>query len=269
MHYQTFEPHKDLAACIRCYWTLESPAENPPKRQTIVPDGCMEMIFHYGDLYRQYTENGSLIQPRCFVFGQLSQPLEIEPTGATGIFSVRFNPDGFLPFATMPVKDMENRAVPLHDLFHEDGETLGQNILLTGSVTERISLTESFLSARLKRTETIDRIVQSTVDTIMTANGQLPVGKISEQMHVHRRNLERRFEVAIGLSPKQLSRIVRMQAALKMLLNRQFSSLTTLAAEGEYYDQSHFIKDFKEFTGCTPGEFYGDNLKMSALFLSK
>lgn len=51
-----------------------------------------------------------------------------------------------------------------------------------------------------------------------------------------------------------------------MLLNKQFTSLTTLAYEGEYYDQAHFIKDFKEFTGLSPKEFYGSNLTMSSLF---
>ncbi|WP_354066851.1 DUF6597 domain-containing transcriptional factor [Chryseobacterium limigenitum] len=58
----------------------------------------MEMIFHYGDLYKQYTGRGkSIIQPRCLIIGQLTKPLEIEPTGRTGIFSVRFHPYVFFP----------------------------------------------------------------------------------------------------------------------------------------------------------------------------
>ena len=78
--------------------------------------------------------------------------------------------------------------------------------------------------------------------------------------------MERKFSLAVGLSPKQLSKTVRLQAMLKMLLNKEPTSLTALAYEGEYYDQAHFIKDFKEFTGLTPKEFYGDRLEMSALF---
>ena len=96
MNYQTFEPGKDLSEFVKCYWTLEGPAEKNPQRQTIVPDGCMEMVFHYGDLYRQYIDNRrTIVQPRSFVIGQLTRPLEIEPTGETGIFSVRFHPEGF------------------------------------------------------------------------------------------------------------------------------------------------------------------------------
>ncbi|MDH4071359.1 MAG: helix-turn-helix transcriptional regulator [Ignavibacteria bacterium] len=267
MQYRTFEPSKDLAALVKCYWTLESPKEDNPPRQRIVPDGCMEMIFHYGDLYRQYTnETNSIIQPRCFVIGQLTRPLEIQPTGATGIFSVRFHPEGFTPFATRPVKELENRAVALEQLFGKEGADLGHNTVNASTTPGRIDIVERFLTTRLTDTRTIDRVVQSTVETILTANGRISVDELSEQVRVNRRQLERRFSSAIGLSPKQLSKTIRLQAALRLLANGKFSSLTTLAHEGEYYDQAHFIKDFREFTGLTPKEFYSEHLTMSSLF---
>lgn len=267
MNYQTFEPDQDLAAFIKCYWTLESSKEETPEKQTIVPDGCMEMIFHYGDLYKQYLDNGnSIIQPRCFVIGQLTRPLEIEPTGETRIFSVRFHPEGFLPFTNVPIKEMENTAVSLEKLFGKAGQEIGQQILNTNSTSERIKLVEKFLLDRLTDIATIDRIVKSTVETIITANGQIPVDELSKLNKVNRRQLLRKFSSAIGLSPKQLSRTIRLQAALKMLLSNQFPNLSELAYENEYYDQAHFIKEFKEFTGSTPKEFYGTHLKMSSLF---
>lgn len=267
MNYQTFEPSKELTTLIKCYWTLESPKEETPEKQTIVPDGCMEMIFHYGDLYRQYTENGkSIIQSKCFAIGQLTRPLEIEPTGKTGIFAVRFHPSGFLPFATIPIKEMENTAVSLEKLFGNDGQEIEQNILTASSTFERIKLIETFLLNRLADTKTIDRIVKSIVETILTANGQLSVDELSKQTNIHRRQLERKFSSAIGLSPKQLLKTIRLQATLKMLLAKKFTSLTALAYENEFYDQAHFIKNFKDLTGFTPKEFYGNNLKMSSLF---
>lgn len=268
MNYQTFEPDKNLSAFVKCYWTLESPGENPQHKQTIVPDGCMEMIFHYGDLYRQYLENGnSIIQPRCFVIGQLTRPLEIEPTGKTGIFSVRFHPGGFLPFATLSLKELENTAVALEKIFSKEGLEIENAILSAFSHSERILLIEKFLLNRLADTETVDRVIKSTVETMLTANGQLSIEELSQQINTNRRQLERKFSSAIGLSPKQLSKVIRLQATLKMLLNRELNSLATLAYEGEYYDQAHFIKDFKEFTGKTPKEFYRNSMKMSALFI--
>ncbi len=267
MNYQTFEPSKDLNTLVKCYWTLDSPKDEHQHRQTIIPDGCMEMIFHYGDLYRQYIENGSIIiQPKCFVIGQLTRPLEIEPTGETGIFSVRFHSNGFLPFATIPIKEMENSAVSLEKLLGKEGKEIEQKILNALSTLDRIKLIETFLFSRLTDTVTVDRIVKSTVETILTANGQLSVYELSKKTNINRRQLERKFSSAIGLSPKQLSKTIRLQATFKMLLKKNFTSLTALAYENEYYDQAHFIKDFKELTGFTPKEFYGKNLKMSSLF---
>lgn len=267
MKYQTYKPDKNLDAIVKCYWVLESPKEAIRQKQRIVPDGCMEMIFHYGDPYKQYLENGGhIIQPRCFVFGQITRPLEIEPTGTTGIFAVRFYPQGFIPFTTADQKNMENKAVPLDVLLGSDGIGIAANILSAKTTEERITCIESFLVNRLNHPDQIDRMVKTIVDTIVTGNGQLSVEELSEEININRRQLERKLFRAIGLSPKQFSRIIRLQATLKLLLSKQFTSFTDLAYEGAYYDQAHFIRDFRAFTGLTPKEFYGDHHKMSALF---
>ena len=154
MNHQIFEPSQDLKALVKCYWTLESPKEKTPEKNTIVPDGCMKMIFHYGDLYKHYPKNlpedkatgCSMILPRCFVIGQLTRPYEVEPTGETGIFFVCFHPNGFLPFATIPLKEMENTAVPLEKLFGKDGKEIGQKILNANSTLERINFMKHFYS---------------------------------------------------------------------------------------------------------------------------
>jgi AraC-like DNA-binding protein len=267
VNYYTILPGSELKELVKCYWTLESEAQEQPERQRIVPDGCMEMIFHYGDLFRQYMENGGyIVQPRCFVFGQITRPLEIEPSGAIGIFAVRFEPEGFTPFATIPLKQIENRAVSLQEIFGNEGNMLEQQVMAAENNDERLRLIEAFLLNRLTTPQAIDRISRAAVETITELRGQLSVDELSDQLHTNRRSLERRFISVIGLSPKQLSKMIRLQATIKMLNNGQFTSLTSLAYEGSYYDQAHFIKDFKEFTGTTPKNFYSGSLKMSKLF---
>ncbi|RIV20065.1 AraC family transcriptional regulator [Fibrisoma montanum] len=270
MKHEIFKPDSDLATFVKCYWTLESPKGKTPVRNTIVPDGCMKLIFHYGDPYNHHPENGSCITlPRCFLIGQLTRPYEVEPTGETGTFFVCFHPNGFLPFTTIPIKEMENEAVALEKLFGKDGLEIEQKILNASSTSERINYIETFLVNRLTNAEVVDRIVISTVETILTANGQLSVNELSRQTNINRRQLVRKFSSAIGLSPKQLSKTIRLQAALKSLLTKKVTSLTDLAYENDYFDQAHFIKDFKELTGLTPKEFYGDHLKMSLIFEAK
>lgn len=268
MDYRTYKPCHELSGFIKCYWTLLAPKETEPHKQRIIPDGCMEMIFHCGDLYRQYLADGSsLIQPRSFVFGQITHALDIEPTGETAIFSVRFQPDGFTAFASMPVEQMENRAVPLHELFGEEGIVLEKEILQALATEDRISIIERFLLQKMITPESVNQLVKSSIAMILRLGGQASVDELSENLQINRRQLERKFSTMIGLSPKQLSKIIRLQAALKFLSTQNTENLTTVAYESNYYDQAHFIRDFKEFTGLSPKQFYANSLRMSALFI--
>ena len=269
MDYQTYLPQEELAAFVKCYWTLVSPKSVHEERQRIVPDGCMEMIFHAGDLYRQYLpEEAFIVQPRYFIFGQITQPLEITATGETRIFAVRFHPDGSLPIINMPIREMDNKAVSLEQLFGGKGNKLGERVCAEKDVNKQIELVEIFLLQQIQKQETRDRIAALSVQALLGLKGQLSVDELAVQLQVHRRKLERNFATLIGLSPKQLAKIIRLQAALKMMGERKYNNLTELAYENGYFDQAHFIKDFREFTGVTPGEFYADQLKMSHLFSS-
>lgn len=268
MQYRTYPPSPHLAPLIKCFWSLEFASTPQPEKQTIIPDGCMELIIHYGDLYQQFQEDGSsFTQPRSFVFGQLSNTLEIAPTGHTGIIAARFHPDGFIPLATIPLAAMENRAVSLSELFGEEGDFLEKNVLTASTQAERIQHIETFLLARLNKLEVLDRIVKSSIEILVSQAGQVKVEEMAEKLNINRRKLERKFNTNVGLSPKQLSKIIRLQTALKQLNQNTELSLTELAYQSGYFDQSHFIKDFKAFTGISPKQFYADHLQLSALFI--
>jgi AraC-like DNA-binding protein len=227
----------------------------------------MKLIFHYADTYWHHPPHGNkTLLPHCFLIGQLTRPYVVEPLGITGTFVTRFHPEGFLPFTTLPIKDMENTAVPLSTLFGKEGEELGDSILQARDTAARIQHIETFLLAKLTKQTAVDNIIKSAVETILRAKGQFSIQEHSQHTQINRRQLTRKFSSAIGLSPKQLSKTIRLQATLKKLLNGEVKNFTELALENEYYDQAHFIKDFKEFTGLTPKEFYGDHLKMSLIF---
>lgn len=268
MDYQTYLPPPDLSPFVKCYWTLVDVNNQKPERQRIVPDGCMELIFQLGDIYKQYTSDDAfLLQPRCFVFGQITQTLDIEPTGRTETFAVRFHPNGFKPFATIAISSMENRAVSLVELFGIEGQQLQTEMLNTTNLQQRKDTVESFLRKRLQTPYAIDWITKESVSTILALQGKLSVEMLSETVNVHRRQLERKFAEVIGLSPKQLAKMIRLQTTLKQLADNPGKSLTELAHDGQYYDQAHFIKDFKEFTGKTPKQFYEGNMLLTALFV--
>lgn len=269
MDYQTFEPHSDLKSLVNCYWTLEVPKQSESQKQRIVPDGCIEMAFILGDDIKRYTsENEFILQPRAMVLGQTIEPFYIEPTGFVKTFAVRFYPYGFANFVSEPISNLVNKETPISKLFEKETvDNLEQKIIQAGNTKQRISIVEKFLTERLNNEKTIDKIVKNTIDSLLSTNGSASINSILKEDLSKRRQLERNFKKQIGVSPKQLGKVIRLQTALKMLLDQKAANLTNVAYESEYFDQAHFIKDFRKFTGINPKEFINhENLSLSALF---
>ncbi len=269
MNYQTFKPHSDLASLVNLYWTLEVSAEDSSQKQRIVPDGCIELAFILGDDIKRFTsEDDYILQPRAMVLGQTMDPFYIQPTGYVNTFAISFYPYGFANFISEPLQNLVNKETPLHLVFEEHiAKDFEQNIIMAKDTNERIRITENFLFDRLNDEITIDNIVKNTIDTLLSAKGNVKINNILEQDLYNRRQLERKFLKQIGISPKQLAKVIRLQTAINLMLNDESESLTNIAYKSEYYDQSHFIKDFKEFTGVSPKQFLGNkNMALSSLF---
>lgn len=271
MRYQSFIPHPDLRPLVKCYWTLEVPADAGAERQRIIPDGCIEMIFTLGDDIKRFTtETEFIIQPRSMILGHTLNPFFIQPLGYVNTFAVRFYPYGFTSFTATSLQNLANKETPISLLFGEGHASgLTERIVRAPDTTARIQMVEDFLLERLKREDTITSIVRNTVDALLLSGGTRSIGSLLENDPSRRRRLERKFLKEIGISPKQLGKVIRMQAALRLLLSQSTDNLTQIAYESEYYDQAHFIRDFKEFTGTSPGSFLDDSqMALSALFYS-
>jgi AraC-like DNA-binding protein len=260
MDYQTFRPHLDLETIVKCYWTLEIPAQKDYQRQLILPDGCVEMCFILGDDIKRYrSENEFVIQPKQMLLGQITEQFHIEPTGYVNTFAIRFYPYGFANFIKIPLNQLANKETALSLLFGDKiANQLSEKIIKAKTTVERIKIIEVFLFDKLSDKTTIDNIVKTTIDTMLLSKGSKKLNTILKADLTKRRQLERNFTKQIGISPKQLGKVIRLQATLQMLFNQTTESLTEIAYESEYYDQAHFIKDFKEFTGITPKEFLTD-----------
>jgi AraC-like DNA-binding protein len=272
MDYQTYKPHPDLDTIVKCYWTLEVLAQKNTQRQLILPDGCVDMCFTLGDDIKRYkADDDFVIQPRQMLLGQITEQFYIEPTGYVNTFAIRFYPYGFANFIDLPLNELGNKETPLNKLFGDKKtEELSQEIIQAKTTKERINIIDTFLFDRLNNKATIDSIVKSTIDTMILSKGSKPLNAILKDDLTKRRQLERNFIKQIGLSPKQLSKVIRLQATLQMLLNQTTETLTGIAYENEYYDQAHFIKDFKEFTGVTPKDFLTDDkMALSSLLYKK
>ncbi len=258
MKYREYQPHPDLESLVKCYWTLEVPAQPETQKQRIIPAGYLEMAFILGDDIKRYTtEDKFIIQPRSMVLGQITEPFFIEPTGYVNSFAVCFYPSGLANFLPKSIKELTNKETPLAVLFGEESANeLEQKISSAKDTESRITIVETFLFEMLIDPISIDSIVKTTIDMMFLTSGAISIKEMLKNDASKRRHLERKFITQVGISPKQLCKVIRLQTALKMMLNQHSESLSHIAYNSDYYDQAHFTKDFKEFTGMTPKEFF-------------
>ncbi len=268
MNYRTYIPNPALSKYIKCYWTLENLyKEITFSKEKVFPDGCIELVFHFGDLYRKYKrDDSSELMPKSFIHGQLKEFIEIEATGKTGILSIRFHPNGLRPFMAFDINEITGQTLSLQDLWEKEGEILEEKILNAASNEHRISLLEIFLLNKLKRAVENDSVIEHCVNSIIKNDGNISISKLANNLNIGRRHLERKFISIVGISPKLLSRIIRFQNTLNLIEHEKFSNLTMVAYKSGFYDQAHFIKDFKEFTGLNPKQYFSENFPLVKYF---
>lgn len=269
MNYQTYKSHKDLESIVKFYWTLEVPFDPKNQKQKIVPDGCIEMTFNFGDKIKRYTsETDFILHPNAMIMGQRTKSFDILPTGNVDTFAICFYPIGFANFVKLPLENLVDKETPIAKLFGQtEANALELQMIQAIDTQQRIDIIETFLLKLINEKNTISNIVKSTVDALLKTNGATFINVILKDDISKRRQLERHFKKQIGISPKQLGKAIRLQATLNLLLNKKSETLTEIAYESDYFDQNHFIKDFKELVGVTPREFLGnENMALSALF---
>lgn len=268
MNYQTFKPHPILEALVKFYWTLEVPFDPSNEKQKIIPDGCIEMTFNLADGIKRYISDSEfIVHPCAMVMGQRTKSYYIEPLGNVDSFAICFYPYGFANFVNVPLNDFADSETPIARLFGEiPSQKLEAEIVQARNTQQRIEIIERFLLDKLLEQTTVDNIVKSTIDALINTNGGSSIHTILKTDLSKRRQLERKFRKQVGISPKRLGKVLRLQSALKMMLN-EVENLTDIAYESDYFDQAHFIKDFKEFIGVSPKEFLGNkNMELSSLF---
>ena len=257
MAYEEFPPAPQLRDHVRCIWRFEA---GPPKSgrapERIVPDGRCELVLHYGDLFMESGEDGlEQVQPRALFAGQLSRPLWLRPTGHAGVIGVRFNPAGVRGFLGFAVGEVTDRRVALHSLWPEEARALTAAIARADS-PERIEIAQRFVAERIAlHAVNIDEPIARAAAEIEAQQGRCSVEDIIGRSGLGRRQFERRFRDAVGLSPKRFANVLRLRSVFEVLQANPRSDWTDAALAAGYFDQSHLIREFRRFVGCTPAQF--------------
>ncbi|MES2748636.1 MAG: helix-turn-helix domain-containing protein [Bacteroidota bacterium] len=268
MEYKIYPPKEALAKKIKYFWSLEDfETTSPHSKERVFPDGCIELIFHYGDHFKKIYQNGTNTQqPKSFIHGQITSYIELEATGKIGVFSARFKPNGLQSFIDFDVAQLTDTTMTVAEVWKEKGKELVTTILKATSNEMRVEILERFLETKLKESKKNDETIDFCVDAIVNSNGTIAIEKLTDELDISKRQLERKFQAIVGLNLKMFSRITRFNFALQLIEKKEFDGFTKVAYDGGFYDQAHFIKDFKDLTGLNPKQYFSENLEMVKFF---
>jgi AraC-like DNA-binding protein len=247
-----------LVPFVKCIWSQESDVPIlDANRERILPDSCVELVFHFRDPFRTHFADGTNALQSCsFVVGQMKRFLEIEPAGRMGLIAVRFYARGAYLFFQRPLSVVAAGIVDLQDIWKDQANELSERIALANGMPERVRLIERVLLELLSRNGRYDATVNRALQLIETNCGQLNVAQLAEDLGVSSRQLTRRFQHTVGLSPKEFSRVSRFLHALRSMSGHEHSTLTETAMACGYFDQAHFNHEFREMAGMAPGELF-------------
>ncbi|GAA0542995.1 helix-turn-helix domain-containing protein [Chitinophaga japonensis] len=254
MEYREYPPNKHLAKYVECYWSAFS--EKPPFREKehLIPDGTIELMFNFGDPYVQLRNGERLAVKGSHIIGIRKQSLVISQTGRQHFFCIRFKLGGAFPFFRVPAHLFANSFYTVHELFGNTYNELEEQLYEAADNQERVRITEAFLLRQLQPEARDYRFVDNCLQEMQDHCPQ-NIGALAARFNTNYKTLERRFSSVLGLTPAELLKINRFNNAVLAIYSCKYPSLTSVAHHCGYYDQSHFIREFKQLTGFTPKEF--------------
>ncbi|TDF94733.1 helix-turn-helix transcriptional regulator [Paenibacillus piri] len=246
--YREFPPGKSLEPYVACYWTIDADATDQPYLHRIIPDGCADIIF---DLRARSFSTGA------FVAGLMTAFAAMNLESRYSLFGIRFYSENVRRFFIYPVSELTGYHVLLEDIWGKEAGAIAEQVISADGTSEMIERVESFLSKALLQNETnSDQLLQSSMQYIYASQGMMPIRDLAEQLCYSERNIRRTFQKELGVSPKELSGIIRFQCLLQELYHGAPSRFTDIAVKYGYFDQSHLINSFKRFYGLAPGQVF-------------
>lgn len=251
MIYRTWAPHPRLAPHVECFWYLRRhvAAGEPPDR--ILPDGRTELIFRRSGGFLQANTAGSFVaQPAAMLVGQISRFIVLRATGETEVIAARFTPAGARAFFRLDLNEITDGHAELDEIGPE-WDDVAARLAETARPAAQVRLLERELLRRLAGSELRVARTAAALRLIEEAEGAARIGAVARAVGLSERQLERAFRRDVGLAPKQFARLTRFRRMLAVL-DRGDPRWADLAARAGYSDQSHLVREFREFAGLAP-----------------
>ncbi|AUG80966.1 AraC-type DNA-binding protein [Kitasatospora sp. MMS16-BH015] len=252
MRIEHASPAPALRAFVERYWWAEGEGGGLP---AVLPGTGAELWVHWGG----GVELAEAL-PAAHLVCLRRARWELSAPGAVGLVAVRFRAGALRHFLPVGVVEVTDRVVSAAELWGPDGRRLVEEVGLAGGAGARVAVLDRFLTGLLARRPPVDPWVDAAVQLVYRRPGGLRVDRLAERLGVGPRRLQRAFPAAVGVGPKEFQRLARFQRLTRALLLADQRTYLPEALAAGYYDQNHFIREFRSFTGRRPTAVLGQGL---------
>jgi AraC-like DNA-binding protein len=230
----------------------------PLPREKVLPLPAIDLKINFGGGFQVYgAEQGepSTTLTESWVLGLWTKYHIVDWPSDLQYFGVSFKPGGAYPFLGLPLSELQDQVVSLDMIWGKLASELREQLYAAPTVRARFALLEQMLLTRLGAPSQGLKAVQYAVAEIARRHGALSIRELSESMGMSQKHLIVQFKQMVGCTPKELARLYRFGDSLASIDLTKSVDWTLVAHQFRYHDQSHFIRDFKEFTGHTPTDY--------------
>ncbi|MBB5395223.1 AraC family transcriptional regulator [Mucilaginibacter sp. AK015] len=249
MSYQIWQPVETLRPYVR---HLAISRAESPDTYTVLPDTSLVVGFQFSGRISHLAENIERSLDVSGITGLLDQYRIFKNTGGTSSILIVFTETGAAAFLATPLHELFGQSLSLEHFFtRADINETREKLEAARTDNERLRIVEAFLLRQLKELKA-DQMVAVALHYIYQSKGTIRITKLAELLHSSQSPLEKRFRALVGASPKKFAGIVRARYVLDALNKNDQDTAEYLSA---FYDQAHFIKDFKKFSSMTPEQY--------------
>lgn len=248
--------HPLLKKYIRFFWELR--IARATINHKIVPQRNINLRFNLSDTSQYIDLEGTLYLQEKVFFSGLQDHFRnayLKLDGNVDVMGICFYPEGFYPFIKIPVSEFRNLFVGASEVGFKPAHTINEKLINTGNTSERLTILESELIRILKSENDIPENFRKLFYELRQSENPQQITEFCMRNDLTMRSLERMFNKYVGVSANTYGTLNRFHKSLNQLLQNDYSKLSDLAYENGYFDQMHFIRDFKRFAGNTPKNF--------------
>ena len=248
MKFETYLPCDALKTYVKHFIISEN---NDAKTYKVLPDTSLVMGFQYAGRLAHVQLQSEVSLSTAGITGLMDSYRLFKNTDHTSSVLVVFHETGAAAFVKQPLQELFGESISLEHFFSKaELSATEEKLSIANDDRQRINIIEQLLLKHLRPVH--DALITKAVTYIYQSRGTIRMAELARNLNTSQSPLEKRFRKIVGASPKKFSSIVRIKNVRSLLTQYNYQQAAYLAS---YYDQAHFIKDFKTFTGETPEQY--------------